>query len=249
MVMVHVTELFSKPTLPSLRKTIATWIEQGESEEIFKIGVEEELEDAVKPVKGMGREVTLNAEERLLGSSSRETPEAFDTGSLMGTVDQRSTTSISDSKPIDEYMLQSFVDASSEGIKEDLVELLMGEYYQIFDGVASDLVRTCAGSSSAPRSSSQAPVTQSTSSRSSSSKNTKRSRLNQDDPDDWEKDGGRKPIRKKPKDSSQPFPSQDVGRRYACPYNKHNPSKFRNGYNVKFNACDGRGFDNIAHTK
>lgn len=118
MVMVHVTLLFSKHTLPLLGKTIARWIEQGESDEIskiergeseaiFKIGVEEELEDAVEPVKGMGQEVTLNDEERLLGSSSRETPEALDTDSLMGTVDLRSATSISDSKPIDEYMLQS----------------------------------------------------------------------------------------------------------------------------------------------
>lgn len=141
------------------------------------------------------------------------------------------------------------MDASSEGIKEDLLELLMGEYHQIFDGDESDLVRTCTGSSLAPRSSSRAPVAQSTSSRSSSSTNTKRSRLNQDDTDDWEKDGGRKPTRKKPKDSSQPFASQAFRRRYACPYNKHNPRKFRHGCDGKFNACDGQGFDNIAHTK
>lgn len=262
-VMLYVTRLFHKHTLvtlPPLRNIIARRIERGKSEEIskiergeseesFKIVVKEELEEVVEPVKGTGQEVAMNDGEKLLSSSSRETPETLDSDSFMGTVDQRSTTSINDTKPIDEYVLQSFVDASLEGIKGDLVELLMGEYYQIFGGVESDFVRTCTGSSSPPRPSFRAPVTKSASSSSSSSRNIKRGRLNQDDPDDWEKDGGRKPTRKKPKDTSQPFASHASQRRYACPYNKHNPGKFRHGCDGKFSACDGPGFDNIAHTK
>jgi hypothetical protein len=256
---VSLTQFFAIHALHLLRNVIRSWnywskkvelseserggsdefskIERGESDTLLDRTVEEKLDYPIEPLKDVGRDVTWDDEKTLLDLPLREISEELDTDVLNGTFDQRSATYIDDLKSTDQEMLQSFVDASSEGIKEDPVELLFG-------CVASDVVRTCNGSSPPPRSSSQAPATESANSR-----NTKRSRLNQEEPEDWEKNEGRKPTRKKPKDTSQPVESEAFRRRYACPYNKHNPRKFRNSCDVKFMACDGPGFVSIARTK
>jgi hypothetical protein len=152
-----------------------------------------------------------------------------------------------ESKVMDESKLKSFVDSSSRTMKKDLEELLMDEYYQIFDDNKSEIWRTCTGRSSTQRSSSQYLGVQSVSSGSSSSRSQKRIRSSGDEQEEWDDKASRRPTNKKQKETS--LSMQDL-RRYSCPYHKHNPSKFRRGGNGgNFDACDGQGFKDIGHMK
>jgi hypothetical protein len=98
-----------------------------------------------KQVNRVDGEAAWNDETTLLDFPVRET-EALHTDTLISTVDQSPVTYIDKSKPIGPEMLQSFADASLEGMKPDPVEPLLS-------CVASDMVYACTGSSPAPSSS------------------------------------------------------------------------------------------------
>lgn len=142
----------------------------------------------------------------------------------------------------------SYVYPRLRPFKDYLTESLMNEYYQIFGLEASEPLRCCPTDQYSGASNLGCHLGQSFSLETCNQGHQKRNRLDRDD--DANEDGeGDQPERKKPKDNSKDLRMGAYKRRYACIYNKHNPAFFRNSAGSKFAACDGQGFDDIAHLK
>jgi hypothetical protein len=141
--------------------------------------------------------------------------------------------------------IEGFLRISSVSLKRDLVELLMREYYQIFDRHDSGQYQNCAGGPAASKSTTaRNPPGQNTGSSASKGK-----RKATDEDENWDDEGDDKSTRKRPKDNPDRPAICKTIRRYACPYNKHDPRKFRRSTGPDYEACDNKGFDTIGHMK
>jgi hypothetical protein len=150
------------------------------------------------------------------------------------------------SYPSEGLTIDDFLRTSSASLKRDLVELLMSEYYQIFDRHNSSYSKSRVENSAETRSSTaSSPPEQS---HTGSSASTCKRKASGDD-DNWADEGDDKPTRKRPRDDPDRPRTSEPTRRYACPYNKHDPQKFRRKTSSSYNACDNIGFDTIGHTK
>jgi hypothetical protein len=150
-----------------------------------------------------------------------------------------------DDGPMDEEGLNHFLKTSSITLKQNLINLLMREYYQISGSPDCQAIRTCAGSTSASRSSwANVPGTPS---RSTASGTSGRKRSLGDDREDGVSDDKNAPKRR-PKVGTTPSDPASRNRRYACPYHKHNRTKFRPETDNRYKPCPG-SFMDIAKLK
>jgi hypothetical protein len=121
----------------------------------------------------------------------------------------------------------------------------MREYYQKSGSADSQAIRTCAGSTSASRSS-RANV-QGTPSRSTASGTSGRKRSLGDDWEDGKSDDKNPPKRQSKVGTTSSDPASR-NRRYSCPYHKHNRTKFRPETDNRYKPCPG-SFMDIAKLK
>lgn len=127
--------------------------------------------------------------------------------------------------------------------KHELIVTLMKEFYAIFDTEWKADIRSCASSGSGPsrpqsKSSALAPL---------AGKNSKRRTQDRDSPPLDDGNGSGKRGKKGGPDTGH----HTQGRLFACPFHKHDPSKYclNDDTGAAYRSCPGPGFASISHLK
>jgi len=108
-------------------------------------------------------------------------------------------------------------------MKQALVDLIMGEFWIIFNQEWTGNIQKRAGASSTP-SPSTTPSSKGSGQKSNSNKDSKRPRDDNDEGDEHSREDERK-GRKRRNNGSCPA-ERDNSLKYACPYRKHDPRKY-----------------------